>query len=135
MKTIKVNDRIVGFFSNNFGIIDGSSEYLLNILDYGKVAGFMLYGDYPKIGFSLDRIEGRPIVSIEVHCDKTRGLEEIKNIDQISKKHKIPLVNLLVSSKLDKESIELWKRITDSNQFLLIGSHSHTHPFDWKKVS
>ena len=134
VKKITVNDKIVGFLSRNIGVIDGSKEFLLNILDYGKVVGYMMYGNSPKVGFSLDRIESRPIVSFEVHCDSTNDLEAIKNIDELSKKYEIPLINLLVTSKLDNESIKLWKRITESNKFLLIGSHSHTHPDDWKKV-
>ncbi len=124
----------VGFLTPQGGAIDGSSDYLLNLLDYGKIAAYLRYGHSGIVGFANDRIEGRPIASIEVHCDYSNLLNTIDTLEIFTKKYNIPLTCLLVLSKITEESRKRWNKAAD-NPLIYIGSHSRTHPKQWPEVT
>lgn len=130
---IKLGPHIIGFLTPNGGAIDGSSDYFLNLLDYGKVTGYLRYGHPGIVGFANDRIIGRPIVSIEVHCDTTHNVHAITKLNDMANQFKIPLSNLLVWSKSTDDSNKKWNEVS-RNPLMLIGSHSKTHPKFWPKV-
>lgn len=124
---------IIGFLTPNGGAIDGSSDYFLNLLDYGKVTSYLRHGHPAIIGFANDRINAQPIVSIEVHCDTTHNINSINRLEEMANQFQIPLTNLLVWSRSTDESNRRWNE-AGNNQLMLIGSHSRTHPKFWSKV-
>ena len=124
---------IIGFMTSTGGAMNGSSDYFLNLLDYAKVVGYLRWGTPEIVGFANDRIQGRPIVSIEVHCDATRDLNTIDNLEQVVNDFQIPLSNLLVLSRATDKSIQKWNAVSQ-NPLMIIGSHSRTHPMNWTKV-
>jgi len=132
--TITIKRHTVGFLGAQGGAIDGSSDYLLSVLDYSKVVSYLRYGDTGIVGFANDRIRGKPIVSFEVHCDSTNDIIAIDAIEALANELQIPLMNLLVYEKLTRDSVARWNDVS-GNHLLAIGSHSRTHPFDWPTVS
>ena len=131
---LTLGPHIIGFLTSNGGAIDGSSDYFLNLLDYGKVTGYLRYGHPGIVGFANDRITGRPIVSIEVHCDITHNLLAITKLDGMANQFNIPLSNLLVWSRSTDDSNKRWNEVS-RNPLMLIGSHSKTHPKFWPEVA
>ncbi|MDI6828998.1 MAG: hypothetical protein QME62_10995, partial [Armatimonadota bacterium] len=105
-----------------------SDPYALHLLDYGKIANYLRYGNRPAIGFANDRIEGIPIVSIEIHADLTNNLPAIDALEQLAIQHNIKMTALLVYNFLTPESIEKWNNISP---LFSIGSHSRSHHWDW----
>lgn len=130
---ICIGRHLIGFLTSKGGAIDGDSDYTLNLLDYAKVVGYLRHGVPEIVGFANDRIQGRPIVSIEVHCDATRDIELVDQLEQVANKFQIPFSNLLVLSRATPACAQRW-RIAGRNPLMLIGSHSRTHPMHWKKV-
>lgn len=131
---ITIGRHIVGFLTPNGGAIDGSSDYLLNLLDYGKVTGYLRYGHPRIVGFANDRINGRPIVSIEVHCDLSKNTTAIDDLENMANEFQIPFSNLLVFARNTEASIKRWNE-AGKNPLMLIGSHSRTHPKYWPQVA
>lgn len=121
----------VGFLYPNGGAIDSSNDYTLHLLDYAKVVRF-LRGNPAPVGFAIDRIEGQPIASFEVHCDVSSDLAAIDTIDALSAEFGIPLVNILVYDRLTPEANAKWNSLV--NPLMLIGNHTKTHPTDWLQV-
>ena len=130
---ITLGQYIIGFLTPNGGAIDGSSDYFLNLLDYGKVTGYLRYGHPGIVGFANDRINAKPIVSIEVHCDTTHNINSINRLEEMANQFQIPLSNLLVWSRSTDESNKRWNEASN-NPLMLVGSHSRTHPKFWQKV-
>ena len=130
---ITVAGYTIGFLYPQGGLIDSLDDYGLALLDYGKVVNWLRYGDALMPGFANDRIGGKPIVSIEVHHDKSNNLAAIDAIDALSRDFQIPLVNLLVYNRLTTESIAKYNSIT--NPLMTFGGHSRTHPWDWNLVT
>lgn len=130
---ITVAGYTIGFLYPQGGLIDSLDDYGLALLDYGKVVNWLRYGDALMPGFANDRIGGKPIVSIEVHHDRSNNLAAIDAIDALSRDFQIPLVNLLVYDRLTPESIAKYNSIT--NPLMTFGGHSRTHPWDWNLVT
>lgn len=126
--TVKFGEHAVGFLYPQGGAIDGYSDHTLHLLDYGKIANYLRYGNRPPIGFANDRIEGTPIVSIEIHADLTNNLPAIDALEQIATQYNIKMTALLVYNFLTPESIEKWNNISP---LFSIGSHSRSHHWDW----
>lgn len=125
---------LVGFLTLKGGAIDGSSEYLLNLIDYGKIVGYLRYGRSEIIGFANDRVKGRPIASFEVHCDITASMESVDTLETFTKNFDIPLTCLLVLSRCTEDSNQRWNKASQ-NPLIYIGSHSKTHPHNWEEVA
>jgi hypothetical protein len=130
---ITMGSHIVGFLTPKGGAIDGSSDYLLNLLDYGKVVGYLRYGRPEIVGFANDRINGQPIVSLEVHCDTTNNISAIDHLENIANEFQIPFTNLLVWSRSTDASIKRWNKAS-KNPLMFIGSHSRNHPKLWPQI-
>ena len=130
---ITIGGYTIGFLNLRGGAIDGSSNYLLNLIDYGKVVSYLRYGNTGIIGFANDRIQGRPIVSFEVHCDISHDTKAIEELERLADDFDLPLMNLLVLDRLTTNSISVWNAAAN-NPLMEIGSHSRTHPHSWKNV-
>lgn len=131
---ISVNGFSVGFLYPQGGALCECdySDYIGNLLDYGRVVSYLRYG-YPSVlGFANDRIDGKPIASFEVHCDTTNNLGFIDGVNNLAKDFDLPLVNLLVYANLTPESITKWNSV--AGPLMRIGSHSRTHPMDWPSL-
>ena len=133
-KKILLDGHMIGFLNANGGMLSGSSDYMLNLLDYGKVVGYLRYGNSGIIGFANDRIDGKPLVSFEIHCDATRDLLAIDAIESLANEFHLPLVNLLVRDRITEAAEKRWNAAS-RNPHLAFGSHSRTHPMDWPTVS
>jgi len=132
---IKMSGYNVGFLGSTGGCIDScGGTYFMSILDYGKVVTYLRYGQPGLVGFSLDRIGGKPVVSFEVHCDSTSDIKAINGLVSLANDMQMPLTNLLVYDYLTSNSISKWNEVS-TNQLMLIGSHSKSHPQDWPSVS
>jgi len=133
--TMSLGNLVFGFLCPQGGAINDSGiDYLMNLLDCGKVANYLRYGDPAIAGFANDRIEGRPIGSFEVHCDDTSDPVEIDALNAMATDYGVPLVNLLVYNKLTPDSIAKWNSIASTSPYMTIGSHSRSHPRDWTTV-
>ena len=132
-KLTTTNGHILGFLGPQGGAIDDGADFEMGLLDYGKIVTYLRSGDGAGIGFANDRIEGTHIASFEVHCDVTNDLTSINQLNQWSSDLQIPLTNLLVYRKLDAPSVAAWNALT--NPYMLIGSHSRTHPQTWPLVT
>lgn len=131
--TITIAGKCIGFLCPQGGTIDGTNEFGLHLLDYGKVASYLRFGTPMVIGFANDRIGGKPIASFEVHCDSTNIVNAINGLNQLSRDFSIPLVNLLVYSHLNSTAISSWNNL--NNPLMTIGSHSRNHPADWPSLT
>ncbi len=132
--TFTLGKHIVGFLTTSGGAVDGSSDYLLNMLDYGRITGYLRYGHTGIVGFANDRIDGRPIFSLEVHCDLTRNINAIDALEEMADDMQMPLTNLLVLNRSTDSSIVRWNQAAE-NPLMLIGSHSRSHPHVWPEVT
>lgn len=131
--SIKVGGRTIGFLYPNGGALDTSNLAAMHILDYGKVVSYLRYGHPEIIGFANDRIEGRPIVSFDVHCDSSSDVAAIDQLLSLATDYNLPLVNLLVYNRLTSSAIAKWNEVAAS-PLMQIGSHSRSHPMDWPSV-
>ena len=127
--TVSYNGYVVGFLYPQGGHIDSSCGYTLHLLDYGKVVSYLRYGDPAIVGFANDRIEGKPIASFEVHCDTSSDLVAIDALDSMAADIGVRLTNLLVYGRLTPASIAKWNTV--SSPYMLMASHSKTHPKNW----
>ncbi len=126
------NGRTIGFLTPQGGAIDDTAEYETGLLDYGKIVTYLRSGSGTPIGFANDRIDGQYIASFEVHCDKTWDLTAIAELDRLAADMQAPLINLLVGSRVPGVPASAWNALT--NPYMLIGSHSRTHPTNWPAV-
>jgi hypothetical protein len=131
---IKIGGRTIGFLYPNGGALDTSGASAMHMLDYGKVVSYLRYGRPEIIGFANDRIEGRPIVSFEVHCDSSSDVAAINQLLNLATDYNLPLVNLIVYNRLTSSSIAKWNEVS-ANPLMRIGSHSRSHPMNWPTVS
>lgn len=131
---IKVGGRTIGFLYPNGGALDTSSAYAMHMLDYGKVVSYLRYGRPEIIGFANDRIEGRPIVCFEVHCDSSNDVAAIDQLLTLATDYDLPLVNLIVYNRLTSSAIAKWNEVA-ANPLMRIGSHSRSHPMNWPDVT
>jgi len=130
---ITASGNAIGFLYPQGGALNnGSTSWLLNVLDYGKVVAYLRYGTSAIVGFANDRIEGQPIVSFEVHGETPYDPVSVNAVNALAADFSMPLYNLLVYCRLNADAIAHYNSI--SNPFLLIGSHSRTHPMDWPSV-
>ncbi len=132
--TVTMAGHIVGFLTPMGGAIDGASDYLLNALDYGKVTAYLRYGHAEIIGFANDRVEGRPIFSLEVHCDLSSNIKAIDALEEMADDMQILLTNLLVLDRCTDNGDRRWNEAAE-NPLMLLGSHSRSHPHFWPDVS
>lgn len=132
--TITLGGKVLGFLYPQGGTIDSNRDQALTLLDYGKVVSYLRYGDPGIVGFANDRIDGKPIVSFEVHCDTTNNLVAIDGLNSLSIDMDLPLVNLLVYRNLTTASIAKWNAINVANSLMVCGSHSRSHPQDWPSI-
>lgn len=130
--TITLSGYAIGFLYPEGGAIDSQHDYFMNILDYGKIALYLRYGSTADVGFANDRIDGHPIVSLEVHSDGINDLVALDKLSELATDCNIPLMTLLILSKLAPSTISKWNTIT--NPLVGIGSHSRTHQMDWPPI-
>ncbi|MHB9035556.1 MAG: hypothetical protein ACYC64_02735 [Armatimonadota bacterium] len=122
-----------GFLLPEGGAISGRDSSLQqSLLDYGKVVTYLRYPDNQIVGFANDRIEGKPVVSFEVHCDSSSDLVAIGRLDSVSQQYGLPLINLLVYSRLTPAAINKWNSL--ANPLMTFGSHTYSHPPDWPSL-
>ncbi len=133
--SLTCNGDAFGFLYPQGGLIDDAAPVSINSLDYGRVVAFYRYGNAAVVGFATDRIEGKHVVSFEVHCDHTMHIVDIQNVNQASVDYGVPLACLLVYKNLVGDSIDEWNRVAATNPLIRIGSHSRTHPTDWSILS
>ncbi|MCE5242540.1 MAG: hypothetical protein ABFD98_05300 [Syntrophobacteraceae bacterium] len=133
-RSMTLNGHTIAFLTAKGGVVSGTSDYILNLLDYGKVVNHLRYGGTGMVGFANDRIGGKPLVSFEVHCDATRDLAAIDAVESLADEFRLPLLNLLVRDKITEAAAKRWNEAS-RNPFMAIGSHSRTHPQDWPSVS
>lgn len=130
--TMTLGGGIFGFLCPSGGAVDGSHENFLTVLDYGKVVSYLRNGCPTVLGFANDRIGGKPLVSFEVHCDRTKDLVAIDGLNAMSRELGIPLINLLVYRSIDTAAAAKWNNL--NNPLMTIGSHSRNHPQSWPPV-
>lgn len=130
--TMTVANGIFGFLCPSGGAVDGSTDNLMCLLDYGKVVSYLRNGYPTVVGFANDRIDGKPIAAFEVHCDRTKNLVAIDALNAMSQDLGMPLSNLLVYANIDSAAAAKWNNL--NNPLMRIGSHSRTHPQSWPPV-
>lgn len=125
--------KVIGFLYPQGGVLEKSNpDFLMNLLDYGKIAAFLRNGRPSIVGFANDRVGGRPIASFEVHVDDSGNVPQIGMISSFAQIHDVPLTCLLIYRQLTSGTISTWNSL--SNPLITIGSHSRTHPSDWPSV-
>ena len=130
---ISIGNNCCGFLGANGGIVGLVSVQQKNLINYGKLASYLRYGDGCRAGFANDRIDGKPIAAFELHCDMTSYVPAIDAIDAFTRQYHVPLIALLICNRLNSATANKWNGL--NNPYITFGSHSYSHPNDWTKLS
>ena len=134
--TISLNcgGKLIGFLYNKGGFIDNNQFLPMRILNYARIVQWLRDQSVRSCDVANDVSNGKRIVSFEIHGDMCSDASLPPIIKSVANSLKMPLTCLLVSSFLTPSSLSAWQNASDS-PYVLIGSHSMTHPYVWSQLT